>query len=85
MESSSSTTRFKFRDHQDMDATALSEASSDMSSVSSDRVDIHHDEDGVEDDSDLQSMTAKVPFSPFDIKIRHLFQCRNSISFFSSN
>ncbi|PKI41086.1 hypothetical protein CRG98_038614 [Punica granatum] len=60
MESSSSTTRFKFRDHQDMDASALSDASSVISSLSSDPLDIGDDDDDYDgaDDSDLQSMTA---------------------------
>lgn len=77
MESSSSTTRFKFRDQQDMDSTAFPVSSSDMSSVSSDPVDLLHDEDDVEDDSDLQSMTAKVPFCVCEIKAHHLLQCWN--------
>lgn len=51
MESSSTSSRFRFRDLPEMENSTQSDTASDLSSVSSDRDD---------DESDLQSMTGKV-------------------------
>lgn len=51
MESSSTSSRFRFRDLPEMENSTQSDTASDLSSVSSDRED---------DETDLQSMTGKV-------------------------